>query len=456
MRLKVLFTLLVLFGLSFAVTAQDDFPEDMLEDGDIELLDPELVLEEDFSDEDAWEFYEDNVGSAQVDEDDEVYLIEVEYDDGPIFLWGQDSRIFGDTVIQIETDQLSREENNGYGIMCRADPSNNGLGYRFYISGDGYATIITRLDGEIDVLYEWTLHDDIINTGRDDNELVVVCVEEYLALYVNGELIAEVEDDTYDEGVIALAASIFEEDKDAEIAFDDLLVWEVEAGERGNGSGRSNTSTNDIDVDDLQDDVADMLEDGDVEIDLEDVLMTETWDDLGDWEEYEEDDYEVELDDDTYIVRSDEDTNLIWALNRGEDYDDIVMHVEIEHLTNGDRNGFGVMCRVDPDNFGDGYSFIVRGNGTYGIGYWEDSEYTSLLDDDDDDFASDRDIDEDDSYTMTAVCVGEYLALYIDGELIDEIEDDTYDEGLVGVAVINFEDGVEAAFDNLVIWEGDD
>lgn len=455
MRLKVLFTLLILFGLSFAVSAQDDFPEDMLEDGDIELVNPELVLEEDFSDEDAWEFYEDDRSSAQVDEDDEVYLIEVEYDDEPIFIWGQDSRIFGDTVIQIETDQLSREENNGYGVMCRTDPSNNGLGYRFYLSGNGYATIIARLDGDIEILYEWTRHDDIINTGRDDNELVVVCVEEYLALYVNGELIAEVEDDTYDEGVIALAASIFEEDEDTEIAFDDLLVWEVEAGERGNGSGRSNTSANDIDVDDLQDDVADMLEDGDVEIDLEDVLMTETWDDIGDWEEFENDDYYAELDDDAYIVSSDEDTNLIWALNRDEEYDDIVMHVEIEHLTNGDRNGFGVMCRVDPDNFDDGYSFIVRGNGTYGIGYWEDNEYTSLLDEDDD-FASDRDIDEDDSYTMTAVCVGEYLALYIDGELIDEIEDDTYDEGLVGVAVINFEDGVEVAFDNLVIWEGDD
>lgn len=453
MKLKMLFTLLFLFGLSLAVTAQDDFPEDMLEDGDIELVDPELVVEEDFRDEDAWEFYEDNIGSVQVDEDDEVYIVEIEYDDGATFLWGQDSRMFGDIVIQVETEQLSREDNNGYGVMCRTDPSNNGYGYRFYISGDGFISIgkLTEEDG-FEALVEWETS-DTVNQGEDDNELTIVCVGDYLGFYVNGELVAEVEDDTFDEGVIALAASIYEEDEDVEIAFDDLLVWEVESGSRGNGSGRSNTSGNDIDVDDLQDDIADMLEDGDVAIDLEDVLMVETWDDIGDWEEFDDDNYAVEIDDDTYVINNETEGDLVWALNLGDDYDDIVMHVEIEHLSNGDSNGFGLMCRIDTDNLGDGYSFIVRNDGTYAIGYWEDSAYTTLIGDD---FEPDRDIDESDSYTMTAVCVGEYLALYIDGELIDEVEDDTYDEGYSGIAAINFDDGVEAAFDNLVIWEGDD
>ncbi len=454
MKLKMVLTGILLFGLSFAVNAQDDFPEDLLEQGSLNLVDPELILEEEFRDEDDWVSGSTDNYTAGVDEGDEVYVIDLEHDENLNLVWAQDYRILGNVVAKVDTEQLSDELDNGYGLMCRADPSNNGDGYRFLISGDGYASIGMRLDGEFESLADWTLIDDVINMGEDENEMVIVCVDDYLALYANGELLLEAEDDTFNEGVVSLVALIFAEDEDIEIAFDNLHIWEVESDGRNEGdSGRTNTSGRDSDVEDLQDDIADMLEDGDVEIELEDVLLVETWDDIGGWEEFDEDDYSVDVDDDMYIVENDTDSDLVWALNLDEEYDDIVMHVEIEHLSNGDANGFGLMCRVDGDNFSDGYSFLVRNNGTYSIGYWEDSGYTSLIGDD---FQRDSDIDEDDTYTMTVVCVDEYLALYIDGELIDEFEDDTYDEGLVGVAAVNFDDGVEAAFDNLVIWEAND
>ena len=460
MKLKVLLTFIFILGLSWTVSAQDDFPEDMLEDGDIEITDAELVIDIDFSDEDDWEFYEDNEGSVQVDEDDEVYLIEVEYSEDRAYLWGQDSREFSDVVIQVDTEQLSNEDNNGYGVMCRADPDNTGYGYIFYISGDGFVAIFMNDEEDgIEQIYEWD-EADAINQGEDENTLTVVCVGEYLAFYVNEELVAEVEDDTFDEGVIAFAASIFEEDEDVEIAFDNLLVWEVE-GEGGNNRGDDNggrnstnnsSSDSDIDVDDLTDDIADMLEDGDVEIDLEDVLLVETWDDLGEWDELDGDGYSSEVDDDRYVMQ--EDAGLLaWGSNRTE-HEDVVMHVEIERLSDGESSAFGMMCRVDPDNLSDGYSFIIASDGAYSIGYWDDDGYNPLLNDD---FESSSDIDNDESYEMTIVCVGEYLALYVDGELIDEVEDDTFDEGYAGMAAISFDDdGIEVAFDNLVIWEADD
>ncbi len=460
MKLKVLLTFIFILGLSWTVSAQDDFPEDMLEDGDIEITDAELVIDIDFSDEDDWEFYEDNEGSVQVDEDDEVYLIEVEYSEDRAYLWGQDSREFSDVVIQVDTEQLSNEDNNGYGVMCRADPDNTGYGYIFYISGDGFVAIFMNDEEDgIEQIYEWD-EADAINQGEDENTLTVVCVGEYLAFYVNEELVAEVEDDTFDEGVIAFAASIFEEDEDVEIAFDNLLVWEVE-GEGGNNRGDDNggrnstnnsSSDSDIDVDDLTDDIADMLEDGDVEIDLEDVLLVETWDDLGEWDELDGDGYSSEVDDDRYVMQ--EDAGLLaWGSNRTE-HEDVVMHVEIERLSDGESSAFGMMCRVDPDNLSDGYSFIIASDGAYSIGYWDDDGYNPLLNDD---FESSSDIDNDESYGMTIVCVGEYLALYVDGELIDEVEDDTFDEGYAGMAAISFDDdGIEVAFDNLVIWEADD
>lgn len=456
MKLRLLLTPIFILALSWTVTAQDDFPEDMLEDGNIELVNPELVLDIDFSDEDDWEFYEDNDGVVQVDEDDEVYLVEVEYTEDRAYLWGQDSREFSDIVIQVDTEQLSSEDNNGYGIMCRTDPENTGYGYIFYISGDGYVSIFLNDEGDgIEQLYGWEAS-DAINQGEEENTITAVCVGEYLAFYVNGELVAEVEDDTFDEGVIALAASIFEEDEEVEIAFDNLLVWEVEGegGRSNNSGGRSNTSssTNDSDIEDLSDDIMDMLEDGDVKIALEDVLLIETWDDIGEWDELDGDEYGTQVDDERYLVY--EDAGLLaWGSNRTE-HENVVMHVEVERLSDGETSAFGMMCRVDPDNLSDGYSFIIASDGAYSIGYWDDEGYTPLLSDD---FETSSDIDNDESYEMTIVCVGEYLALYVDGELIAEVEDDTFDEGYAGMAAISFDDdGVEVAFDNLVIWEADD
>ena len=451
MKFRWLLTFILVSGLSLTVFAQDDFPEDMLEDGAVEITDFDLELFIEFEDEDDWDFYEEDIRSAQVDEDDEVFVIEVESEDSLTFLWGQGTDEFTDVVIQVETEQLSDEDNNGYGIMCRTDDDpTTGNGYIFYISGDGFVSIFLNYGEDSEFLSEWE-DSDAVNQGEDDNLLTVVCVGEYLGFYVNGELVAEAEDDTFDEGVVALAATIFAEDEEAEIAFDNLHVWEVE-GEASSGSNSSSSSSsNDVDIDDLEDDVTEMLEDGDVEIELDDVLLIETWDSAGEWDEIDGDDFTIEVDDDQYLIEEDSE-NLVWGVNRTE-HDDVVMHVEIERLSDGEESFFGMMCRIDPDDINNGYSFIFSSEGRYSIGYW-DGEYNSLVGDI---FEDSNDIDDDDSYEMTVVCVDEYLAFYVDGELIDEVEDDTYDEGYAGMAAVSRdEDGLEVAFDNLVIWEGKD
>ena len=189
MKFRLLLTFIFLLGLSWTVTAQDDFPEDMLEDGAIEISDSDLALYVEFDDEDDWEFYEDDTRSAEVDEDDEVYVIEVESDENATFLWGQDTTVFTDVVIQVETEQLSNEDNNGYGIMCRTDEDAlTGNGYIFYISGDGFVSIFLNNGDDSEFLHEWEAS-DAVNQGEDENTLTVVCVGEYLGFYVNSYLI---------------------------------------------------------------------------------------------------------------------------------------------------------------------------------------------------------------------------------------------------------------------------
>mgnify|MGYP000023229807 CR=1 FL=1 len=55
---------------------------------------------------------------------------------------------------------------------------------------------------------------------------------------------------------------------------------------------------------------------------------------------------------------------------------------------------------------------------------------------------------------ITAVCVNDYYALYINGVLAGEARDSNFTNGLVGMSVIVFEEDSEVfiAFDNLRVW----
>lgn len=53
-----------------------------------------------------------------------------------------------------------------------------------------------------------------------------MCIGDYLALYVNGEFVAETRDDYFSRGFTGLSAAVVK-DGDVDIAFDDLTVWEA-------------------------------------------------------------------------------------------------------------------------------------------------------------------------------------------------------------------------------------
>lgn len=460
MKTKLFLLIVLLFGLSLTVAAQDDedFPYDILEAGDVEFEDVDLEIDENFRDDDSWECF-----SCDDGDDDFAGLVDgsVEIrrqgagEEDPSNLWTQDTREFENSVIMVETEQLSDNDNNGYGLMCRADPAVNFDGYLFYISGDGFVRISKTVDGEPELLFDWTAS-DAVNQGEEENELIAVCVENYLGFYVNGELVAEVEDDSISEGVTGFAAITYEEDDEVYVEFDNLMVWEVE-GEVGSG-GRSNSSGggDDVDIDDLQDDVEDALEEGDEAIDLEDILFVDSFDDEGDWFVTDEDDTTIEVDDGVYFIdqRDTGESGIFYNGFNTVEVEDVVMTVTVEQLSDSEVSGYGVMCRVDPDSTGDGYTFLVTVDGFYFAGYWEDGSFETLVEGD----TNDVEEGEGEINQMTVVCVDEYFAFYVNGELLDEFEDDTFDEGYAGLAVVAFPDDDEmtAAFDNLVIWEADD
>jgi hypothetical protein len=184
--------------------------------------DPAL-LRDDFSDPDSgWEVVEWEDGS--VGYGDGIYFARAVLD--AQFVWGIAGREFTNTVIEVETTQVEApaNNNNGYGVMCRAREQEGGgdEGYVLRISGDGYYSIMRIVAGEFQALVDWTTS-PVINQGNASNSLRAVCDGPRLALYVNGELLAETKDTSFAAGDIALSATTYEADP-TEIHFDNLVV----------------------------------------------------------------------------------------------------------------------------------------------------------------------------------------------------------------------------------------
>ena len=177
----------------------------------------ETLLEENFAEANVWERFVEDEMTLQVE--DGAYRIQA--GDGG-YIWGLNEEEHTDIVIEVSTSQLSAFENNAYGVMCRADTTNNGDGYYFLVSGDGFYAIAKGEGDDVNPLVDWTTH-TAVNQGVADNTIRAVCVENYLALYVNDRFLAEIEDSTYTKGYAGFTATAFE-GGDVDISFDNLTI----------------------------------------------------------------------------------------------------------------------------------------------------------------------------------------------------------------------------------------
>ncbi|MCA0458313.1 MAG: hypothetical protein LCI00_30390 [Chloroflexi bacterium] len=104
----------------------------------------------------------------------------------------------------------------------RDNTTNNGDGYLFLVQGSGRYAILRSQGRKITYLVEWD-SSSVINTGEAQNRIRAVCMGSYLALYVNGQFIADASDDLYTEGQVGLVAATAAR-AGMEVAFDNLTV----------------------------------------------------------------------------------------------------------------------------------------------------------------------------------------------------------------------------------------
>jgi len=131
---------------------------------------------------------------------------------------------FDDFVLEVDATQLGGPDDNSYGIIFRM--KNPSTYYRFDISGDGHYLVIRR-DEEgggqwIAITGDW-LPSEAIHKGASTNKIKIVAQGSHFTFYVNGQQVAEANDDTYRSGTVGLNAGSFHE-SGVKIGFDNLTI----------------------------------------------------------------------------------------------------------------------------------------------------------------------------------------------------------------------------------------
>jgi hypothetical protein len=141
------------------------------------------------------------------------------------FVMGFGVGAYTDVVILVDANQLSAHPENAYGVACRASIAEGSTnGYYFLIGGDGTTSLRIGKVGEIKPIIAWQTT-PLVNDGVAVNQLKVICVGDYLALYANDNLLYEMRDTTYASGYVGFLVAA-ETGSVVEIAFDNLFVYE--------------------------------------------------------------------------------------------------------------------------------------------------------------------------------------------------------------------------------------
>lgn len=215
---------------------------------------------------------------------------------------------------------------------------------------------------------------------------------------------------------------------------------------------------------------------------------------------YSDGEARLQVRDGVYRMIVTEGDSVVWYGQWGEPYRDVVIDVEARQITESENTVYGVMCRargrvgrpaddpplaaesmpetettaepeaeatlaaeataeptaevtaepeaaVQPNN-GDGYLFLVDGAGRFAIMRSRGRSVVPLVD-----WSPSDQIKRGAAQNqIRAVCLGDYLALYVNGQFMGDAIDDAYTQGQVGLAAAaSGRLGITVEFDNLTV-----
>jgi hypothetical protein len=158
-----------------------------------------LRRQDDFSDETGWHTEEQDDFVFQFSNGG--YLITVNIPNA--FVWSIWDREFGDARQEVDGSWDGGPQDGFYGLVCRLQDGQNYYG--LVISGNGAYRILKNKEGTMENLAEGTAPAGIIR-ANEANRVTADCIGDTLSLYANGSLLAQVEDEDFETGVVGLLA----------------------------------------------------------------------------------------------------------------------------------------------------------------------------------------------------------------------------------------------------------
>ena len=181
---------------------------------------------------------------------------------------------------------------------------------------------------------------------------------------------------------------------------------------------------------------------------LLELRVDESFDALGSWRSYEGAGLSMGVADGAYRIDLSA-RQYVWTQAAAE-YADAVIDAEVQQLSDAGYSALGIACRLDPANSGRGYFFLISGDGHYSIRWSNGRSLESIVPA----TASPLIVRGAARNRLRAVCIGDYLALWINGRFAAEARDGRAVSGAVGLSgVLNAERRLTAVFERLVIWD---
>lgn len=145
---------------------------------------------------------------------------------------------------------------------------------------------------------------------------------------------------------------------------------------------------------------------------------------------------------------------FVWSTPNDQDYENIHMEVTIINNDTDPTTAFGIMChqQVIDDSF---YYFAITPAGQYAIAEASLAANDIFLTNDDQWEYSDAITANADSYRIGVDCGDNTLALFVDGQLVDSVTDDTYTSGGVALFAWSGEEvsSANVSFDDFLMTE---
>ena len=184
--------------------------------------DGNILFEDDFSrTSSGWDQFSDE--SVTTDYKDDGYLIGVYID--TYLAWANPYKDYGDAIVEVDILKVSGGDDNMMGIICRHKDVENF--YALVFGTDGLAAIRKRFNGsELEVISnggDWVEGPSIKTGDAAFNHARAECVGSRLSLYVNGDLVVEVNDPDILSGDVGLIAGTFDIPS-VEFMFDNFVV----------------------------------------------------------------------------------------------------------------------------------------------------------------------------------------------------------------------------------------